>query len=285
MEFEPKIIPEGINTGREHPLREFFVLVGGISLVVVLAVGILAASADYLVGFIPVEKEIEWFAAEAEQLPLTVQDEAGPALEAEVEAYLQQIVERLRSPDLSAHRFEITLLAESTPNAFVLPGGRIYVTSELLRVVESENGLAMVLAHEMAHQYHRHPLRSLGRGIVVSLALLVISGADGGGMAEGLIGNTALLTQLGFSREQEREADATGLELLLAAYGHSSGAAEFFEAVQRLPESATELPEFLSTHPGTAERVEILRDHARRHAGDTIPLPALIGRYLAALEA
>ena len=77
MDFEPKIIPEGINTGREHPLREFFVLVGGISLVVVLAVGILAASADYLVGFIPVEKEIEWFAAEAEQLAQAKNDKAA----------------------------------------------------------------------------------------------------------------------------------------------------------------------------------------------------------------
>ena len=280
MDYEPKIIPEGINTSREHPLREFFVLVGGISLVVVVLTLVLAASADWLLGYIPVEKENQWFSNE-EAAPPTG-DETGP--EVEVEAYLQQLGDRLRDPSRPEFRFSFRLIEDSTPNAFVMPGGHIFVTSGLLDVVDSENGLAMVVAHEMAHQYHRHPLRSLGRGVVVSLALVAISGADGSGLAQRFVGSTAVLTQLNFSRAQEREADATGLELLLRLYGHSQGAAEFFTAVRALPLADAEPPVFLSTHPGIDERIEMLRANARKTDGQTTALPALIEDYLETID-
>ncbi|MDJ0778202.1 MAG: M48 family metallopeptidase [Gammaproteobacteria bacterium] len=280
MDYEPKIIPEGINTSREHPLREFFLLVGGISLVVVLLVSVLAASADFLLGYIPVEKENQWFAQRHDSSA----GDTGPAAEREVEAYLQQLSNRLRDPARPGFRFDLSLLENPAPNAFVLPGGHIVVTSGLLDAVESENGLAMVVAHEMAHQYHRHPLRSLGRGVVIALALVAISGADGSGLAQQFVGGTAVLTQLGYSREQEREADATGLELLLRQYGHSGGAVEFFAAVRELPLADDEPPVFLSTHPGIDERIDMLQAHARHNDGPITPLPAVIGEYLAQVE-
>ena len=64
MDYEPKIIPEGINTSTEHPLREFFVLVSGIALVIVIVTAVLALSTDYLIQFIPLDKEHEWFSKE-----------------------------------------------------------------------------------------------------------------------------------------------------------------------------------------------------------------------------
>ncbi len=280
MDYEPKIIPEGINTSREHPLREFFVLVGGISLVVVLLIFLLAASADLLLGYIPVEQENQWFANDA----AAVSNVDTASLETEVEAYLQQLSDRLRDPSRTGFRFSLGLIEEQTPNAFVMPGGHIVVTSGLLDLVDSENGLAMVVAHEMAHQYHRHPLRSLGRGVVVSLALIAISGADGTGLAQRFVGSTAVLTQLTFSRDQEREADATGLDLLLRLYGHSRGATEFFTAVRALPMADNEPPVFLSTHPGTDERIEMLQANARNQQGQVTALPPLIDEYLATID-
>lgn len=281
MDYEPKIIPEGINTSREHPLREFFVLVGGISLVVVILTFVLAASADFLLGYIPVEKENQWFANNSAASPSAEET----SLEIEVEAYLQQLSERLRDPSRPEFRFKLNLIEDSMPNAFVMPGGHIFVTSGLLDAVDSENGLAMVVAHEMAHQYHRHPLRSLGRGVVVSLALIAISGVDGSGLAQQFVGSAAVLTHLNFSRDQEREADATGLELLLRHYGHSVGAAEFFVAVRALPMADAEPPVFLNTHPGIDERIEMLQASARRNDGQTTALPALITDYLASIDA
>ncbi len=280
MEYEPKIIPEGINTSKEHPLREFFVLFSGIAAVIVVVIIALTVSTDYLIRYIPLEKENEWFSDEMLADNKIPGADNNTPLEAEIEQYLQQLIERLRQPGKPDYRFKVDLLRDESPNAFIVPGGHIFVTSGLLESVESENGLAMVLAHEMAHQYHRHPLRGLGRGIVISLALIVISGAEGGGLVENFIGSTATLTSLGFSREQEREADKLGLELLMRHYGHSSGASEFFETVIKYSKNDTELPEFLSTHPGIDERIDMLRTHGRQFSGDKTSRFEAIDRYL-----
>ena len=64
MDFEPKTIPEGINTSEEHPIREFVVLAGGISLIIVAIIYVLAITSDYFIQYIPVEKENEWFSYE-----------------------------------------------------------------------------------------------------------------------------------------------------------------------------------------------------------------------------
>ncbi len=284
MEYEPKIVPEGINTSKEHPLREFFILVFGLAAVIVAITGLLALSTDYLMQHIPLEKEHEWFSNEIS----TDENVPGPdietSLQAEVELHLQHLVERLRQEGKPGYRFTVDLLESEVPNAFVIPGGHIFVTSGLLESVESENGLAMVLAHEMGHQYYRHPLRSLGRGVVISLALMVVSGVESDALVGRFVGNTALLTSLGFSREQEREADSLGVELLKQHYGHASGSLEFFEAIKAQPAASSDLPGFLSTHPGIDERLELLRDHSQRASGDKTPLPAVIARYLESIE-
>jgi len=286
MEYEPKIVPEGINTSREHPIREFAVLVSGLVVVIVLVTSLLAVSTDFLIQYIPLEKENEWFANEMftdAEVPEPEPD-INTLLEAEVEQQLQQLIVELQDKEKTGYRFIVNLLHNEVPNAFVVPGGQIFVTSGLLEVVASENGLAMVLAHEMAHQYHRHPLRSLGRGVVLSLVLMVVSGVESDGLVGSFVGNTALLTSLSFSREQEREADLLGVDLLMQHYGHASGSSEFFEAMLEQPQADTETPEFLSTHPGIEERIDLLRNRSRQSSGDVTPLPEVIGRYLEAIE-
>jgi len=280
MEYEPKIIPEGINTAREHPLREFAVLVFGLALVIVVVTGLLAVSMDFLIRYIPLDKENEWFSSEMLTGNNVEAPNTGTPLEAEVEQHLQRLIEQLQQEEKPGYRFTVTLLHDEVPNAFVIPGGHIFVTAGLLDSVESENGLAMVLAHEMGHQYHRHPLRSLGRGIVISLALMAISGTDSGGLVESFVVDTATLTNLGFSREQEREADLLGVDLLIRHYGHANGSSEFFETINKQPKAASEVPGFLSTHPGIDERIAMLRDHIGQVSYPTIPLPGVIGQYL-----
>lgn len=284
MEYEPKVIPEGINTSKEHPLREFFILVLGLAAVIVAITGLLALSTDYLMQYIPLEKEHEWFSNEVVIDKNVPEPDIESSLQAEVKLHLQQLVERLRQEGKPDYRFTVDLLESEEPNAFVIPGGHIFVTSGLLQSVQSENGLAMVLAHEMGHQYYRHPLRGLGRGIVISLALMVLSGVESNALVERFVGSTALLTSLGFSREQEREADLLGVNLLKKYYGHASGSIEFFETMKAKPEANSDLPGFLSTHPGVDERLELLRDYSQRASGDKTPLPAVIARYLESIE-
>lgn len=285
MEFEPKIIPEGINTSKEHPLREFFVLVCGLAAVVAIVTALLTVSTDYLVGLIPLEIENRWFSEQRFSAHGDLQTEADDPAQAAVRRYLQTTIERLRRSEDEEFRFTAHLVDSDTPNAFVLPGGQIFVTRGLLQSVSSENGLAMVLAHEMAHQYHRHPLSSLGRGLVISLALTAVFGADNSGLAEVFVGNAALLTSLSFNREQEREADSLGAELLIARYGHAAGSADFFETMKTRYGDDLEPLEFFNTHPDIDSRFEMLRDLSRQYSGELTPLPESIDAYLAAAEA
>jgi len=157
----------------------------------------------------------------------------------------------------------------------------IIVTKGLFSSVESENGLSMILAHEMAHHYERHPLRSTGRGLVVSIFLLTVLGADGSSFLQDFLGNTASITNLAFSRQQESDSDDFASDLLIKFYGHASGAAEFFQYVKSEESSIGEIPSFLSTHPTTEDRISNLIELENQFSGDKKPLPSFLNDYAA----
>ena len=97
--------------------------------------------------------------------------------------------------------------SDDTVNAMATLGGNIVVFQGLIDTVDSENALAMVLAHEIAHVRHRHPIVAMGRGFTVMLALSALSGV-GDGMIQQWVGSMGMLPMLAFSREQEEAADA-----------------------------------------------------------------------------
>ena len=140
------------------------------------------------------------------------------------------------------------------PNAFAAPGGWIVVTPELLEMVESEPGIAFVLAHELGHHERRHILKRLSRTLLFSAVLSMLS-ADAG---SGLLNSSAKFDQLAFSRSQEREADEYALATVRQIYGRDPRVLEFFEKI--LAESPGRLPAMFSTHPSTEERLESLRE-------------------------
>lgn len=280
MQYEAKTIPEGINTSEQHPLREFFVLVAGLGGLILAIIFVLALSADYLVQYIPLEKENEWFSSDFTAKYTKEADAEPDPVIAKIDDYLMGLVNQLKDDTHADYRFTIRLLDDETPNAFVMPGGHIVITRGLLKTVTSENALAMVIGHEMGHQYHRHPIRSAGRGIVIVLALLVISGSESGDIAQSFIGNTAGLANLAYSRDQERTADQTGVEMLTQFYGHAQGASEFFEKIRSQPDYKSGPPIFLSTHPGTEERIDFLREFENKKQGDLTALPDYITEYI-----
>jgi predicted Zn-dependent protease len=269
MKYTAKLPPE-VNVTPVHPLKELLVLVGGVLGIGLALVLVLALMADRLITLIPLQYENSTLAG----LFSLEHSDAYP----KTEAYLNGLVQSLRPHYLADNRdeyvFHVSVTPDKEPNAFVTPGGRISVTTGLLRMLQTENGLAMVLGHEMGHQYRRHPIRGLGRGAVMALALLVMSGLDGSQWASRVISDTAMLGNLAFSRSQEAEADAIGERLLLAAYGHAAGASEFFRLLQ---ESGHNEPwEFLSSHPSTEHRLAMLVQHETQRPGQITPLPAFI---------
>ncbi len=186
--------------------------------------------------------------------------------DAEATDYINSIGSRLVARGSDARqRFDFFLINDNSINAFALPGGFIGVHTGLILAAQSESELAGVLAHEIAHVTQRHIARMLDqqkRSAVTSLAALAIailasrasSDAAQAAIAFGQAG--VIQNQLNFTRDNEREADRVGVQILDRAGYDPRGMPVFFDRLQR----ATRLyeggaPSYLRTHPLTFERI------------------------------
>lgn len=259
--YENPQIPEGINVSPTHPLKDFALLLGGVSALIVVAVLALSFAAGYLVRFVPFEQE----RALASRVDANWLKQSHSADDKRREQYLQALGRQLAAAmDLPAEmQITVHYASDDTVNAMATLGGNIVVFQGLIDTVDSENALAMVLAHEIAHVRHRHPIVAMGRGFTVMLALSALSGV-GDGMIQQWVGSMGMLPMLAFSREQEEAADADVLQALLRVYGHADGAATFFERVSE-KSALPEPPALLNTHPDTDARIARIRDFERAH--------------------
>jgi Zn-dependent protease with chaperone function len=253
VSFDPSLPEEGANVSPTHPLREAALLVGGLVGVAVLLALALALLVDLLVPHLPPRLESRLFGGGWAAFGVDPEHSGGRSAE------LQRLVDRLaRHWPENPYVLRAGLWEQEEPNAFALPGGWIVVTSGLLDGIDSENELAFVVGHELGHFEHRDHLRGLGRGAAFGL-LLVGLGVSGAGTAGDLAGLAGRLAQRGFDRDQERRADAFGLALVAAEYGHVAGASEFFDQAPRSGDGLGErLEAYFSTHPLHEDRVAAL---------------------------
>lgn len=280
MKYVPSQPPEGINVTDEHPLKSFIILTTGAIGSIFALLFIISLFADTVVGFIPIKYEQSFF--EDKNIGNLIIENDGQSPQ-EVVDYLQHLVDALHSQSeekYKDHQFKVSLVKMEQPNAFAAPGGYIVVTTELLKSIQTENGLSMVLAHEIGHHYERHPLRGLGRGIVMALFLSVISGVDAGGFANQFLEKTAFIGQLAYSRKQETDSDNIAISLLKKHYGHANGASEFFSFIQSHELNHNEPPEFLSTHPATEQRLEYLRSFEKIGFDEKTDIPNNIAKII-----
>jgi len=263
MEYSNPKIPEGINTTVEHPLKEFFILSVEILGIIFCAVIILSLAAEKLAVYVP-------FKTEQSLIPERWSG-ASPEKDNQIREYLQslsnQLVDHMQLPDdmeITVHHME-----EDIINAFATIGGHIFIYQGLLDELDSENALAMVVAHEMAHIYHRHPIIAMGRGVVIGLLLSAISGASSDLFVGQVIGETGMIALLNFNRDQEREADITALNAVNGLYHHVAGTNDFFKALIQIHGSeSSEPPVFLSTHPLTQDRIDNLTEYSQDKGWD-----------------
>jgi predicted Zn-dependent protease len=155
----------------------------------------------------------------------------------------------------------VQLVKNEEVNALALPGGHIVVFSALVKQAESENELAMVLAHELGHFAHRDHLKRLGRGLGLTVAAMLVFGEDSA--ISRLMSNLFLVTESSYSRQQEADADRFGLELLVNSYGHAGGAIDFFARVGK--KAGRRAPYLLASHPHPDDRIEELQSLIREN--------------------
>jgi beta-barrel assembly-enhancing protease len=176
-------------------------------------------------------------------------------------AMVTQLVARI-SATLPAtgqpYQFRAALIDRREPNAFALPGGRIFVFTGLLDRVQTPEELAGVLAHEMAHVTHRHGLRKLiaASGPYYVLRLFV---SDQQEVLSAISAGSQLMVSQYYSRDIEREADTAGWHYLVAANIDPRGMADFFQLLTEGENaSASTIPAMFRSHPATDERIASL---------------------------
>lgn len=264
MRYENRLPEEGINASAEHPLKEFAWLAVGVLAIVAAATVAIAYGAQWLAPRIPFRYEMKLVG----DLPATQpKSESGHEVQAQLQALADRLAARMNLPP--GMKVKVGYHEGAMVNAFATLGGHATFYRGLLEKLDSEDALAMVMAHEIAHLKHRHPAAALGRGVAVGVVLSLVSADLGRSAAGGALTQAGTVTLLTFNRDQERQADEEALRVLAAEYGHLGGALDLFEVFVRAQAQALggSLPaiEFLATHPLTANRIEAVRHWAAEH--------------------
>lgn len=188
----------------------------------------------------------------------------------------------------SDYQWEFRVIRDKEINAFCLPGGKVAVHTGLLDFVESDDELAAVIGHEVAHATARHGAERMSQNMAAEVGVAVLGAviaaktqnSTGGAVAAGLLGAGATYGVLmPFSRLHESEADHMGL-IYMAAAGYDPNAAISLWSRMAEKNKGKKVPEFFSTHPSDETRVKEIRaeiPEAMRYfrpisAGDPIPV-------------
>lgn len=253
--------PDEINNPGGSGLGEFARLSIVLVAIVVVATALLFWLADRLAPHVP----FEWEQSIADRVDLPA---AHPEAQRALQALAGRLTDDARLPE--SMNIRVYLNDAEAPNAFATLGGRVVVTRGLVERLSSENALAFVLAHEIAHIAHRDPIRQLGRQALFQLAWSALVGGDGGG-AQAVLGQAGLLTSLSYTRDMERAADRAAVATLQRHYGHLAGAGEFFrDLLEQHDES--EWQELFRSHPLGSERLDYI-ESMRETATNAVPQP------------
>ncbi len=144
-------------------------------------------------------------------------------------------------------------------NAIALPGGTIIITDQLIAKAKNDDEIAGVLGHEIGHVERRHSLRQIYRVLGVGFMIAVIGG-DSGQLVEDVVAQAVALESLSYSRSFETESDFRSAELMV---GLGRDPYAFVELLKRITNDKGEKSKtgWLSTHPGTFERMETVRKY------------------------
>lgn len=195
---------------------------------------------------------------------------------------MQQFYDELQYT--SNYDIQVVVVESDMVNAFALPGGFIVVFSGILDIIDDEQELAGLLAHEASHINGRHSLRMMARSLSFYLLLSIVSG-DFGGFSSVIIENSSMVGNLSFSRGIEKEADLEGVKLMNTSKLDPQGMIDLFEKFGNLRDSKDQevtnrsdmdtsltqdststwrkfswnkVEQLLSTHPFPENRIEYL---------------------------
>ncbi len=178
-----------------------------------------------------------------------------------LQRYVQSVGDRVAKVSDRKLAYEFSVINDSSPNAWALPGGKISINRGLLVELQNEAELAAVLAHEIVHAAARHSAQSMERGVFLQGALIAAGVALGDssyrdvGMMGANVG--AQLTNQKFGRDDESEADLYGMRYMVRAGYDPAAAVQLQETFVRLAQGGDRgwIDGLFASHPPSRERV------------------------------
>lgn len=195
------------------------------------------------------------------ELSREIQHEGKLVRDYAIVAYVNGIGQRLlRAAGPQPFRYQFNVIDDDEINAFAAPAGYIYINTGTIMRARNVSELAGVLAHEIGHVVRRHVAQNYNRAQATSALHqigVLAAGMAGGQVAAGLAnaaGGFAGMAYLNsFGREAERDADAFAIPVMARAGYDPRGLVSFFETLRS--QGGPSAPNFLSSHPATAERI------------------------------
>ena len=184
-----------------------------------------------------------------------------------IEGYVDEIGQRiLKQVPTQPFRYHFYVIQEDVYNAFATPAGHIFINSGLLEAVKSEEEIAGIIGHEIAHVVSRHISQNIDRSPKISLATLagVAAGIFLGASGAGDVGSAVIMgsmaagqsAMLAFSREDELQADQLGLMYLFDAGYGGEGLLNSLKTIRSEQWFGSEqVPNYLMTHPASEDRM------------------------------
>jgi predicted Zn-dependent protease len=205
----------------------------------------------------------------------------NPALLNYVNLVGKSVAEVSDRPEIEYH---FAVLNTDAPNAFATPGGYVFVSAGLLRLLQNEAQLAGVLGHEIAHITHKHALKTLQRSkMLAGLSGLTMAAMDkDNSLFDKVINEVSeVLFTRGLDKELEFEADKFGMEYAYRMGYHPEGLKNFLRVLGKSQGKESSI--FLSTHPSPASRFQQLIGLLPQYKGVAL-YPVLSRRYLSTIQ-
>jgi predicted Zn-dependent protease len=162
------------------------------------------------------------------------------------------------------------VIKDSTVNAFAAPAGHVFFFSGLIGILDDADELASILAHELGHVSARHLVSRVDRSQKIGLATLagmlagiLVGGEVGGALMTGSVA-ASIQAELGYSREDERQADQLGFKYTQLSGFDPAGMLTALQKIQRENwYGSQDIPAYLLTHPGAPERMATIESMLR----------------------
>jgi beta-barrel assembly-enhancing protease len=177
--------------------------------------------------------------------------------------YVMEIFHSLKYK--TPYPMQITVVKDDVMNAFAMPGGHIVIYDAMIKKMDDPSQLIALIGHEGTHVNERHTLKALSRNLANYLLLSVIMG-DATAISGIFADNASQLGQLSFSRELESQSDDKSIEMMRENKIDINGMVDLMEILEK-EAGNLEIPEFMSSHPLTKERVKNAKLQALKYSG------------------